>query len=144
MMVSWLGNTFCITGRFVRGIHWLSVDSLYSGPVIQSLGVFFGISPNKLLNKQSSSRWIKMSWHSCDVTGMWIFMVVVLQYWIACNCCKRTNWSPGPRLNIKTVLSTYGDFHVKDKTAVRTSYLNMGIAIPGKTFLLIETAPRPV
>ena len=23
----------------------------------------------------------------------------------------------GPRLNIKTVLSTYGDFHVKDKTS---------------------------
>ena len=35
----------------------------------------------------------------------------------------RTITSPGPRLNIKTVLSTYGDFHVKDKTAVRTSYL---------------------
>ena len=33
------------------------------------------------------------------------------------------NWRSGPRLNIKTVLSTYGDFHVKDKTAVRTSYL---------------------
>ena len=32
-------------------------------------------------------------------------------------------WYPGPRLNIKTVLSTYDDFHVKDKTAVRTSYL---------------------
>ena len=31
--------------------------------------------------------------------------------------------NPGPRLNIKTVLSTYGDFHVKDKTAGRTSYL---------------------
>ena len=30
---------------------------------------------------------------------------------------------PGPRLNIKTVLSTYGDFYIKDKTAVRTSYL---------------------
>ena len=29
----------------------------------------------------------------------------------------------GPRLNIKTVLSTYGYIHVKDKTAVRTSYL---------------------
>ena len=29
----------------------------------------------------------------------------------------------GPRLNIKTVLSAYGVFHVKDKTAVRTSYL---------------------
>ena len=34
-----------------------------------------------------------------------------------------TSWNTGPRLNIKTVLSTYGDFHVKDKTAVRTSYL---------------------
>ena len=33
------------------------------------------------------------------------------------------NTESGPRLNIKTVLSTYGDFHVKDKTAVRTSYL---------------------
>ena len=36
---------------------------------------------------------------------------------------KRTKFiggwgKPGPRLNIKTVLSTYGDFHVKDKTAV--------------------------
>ena len=29
----------------------------------------------------------------------------------------------GPRLNIKTVLSKYGYFHVKDKTAGRTSYL---------------------
>ena len=29
----------------------------------------------------------------------------------------------GPRLNIKTVLSRYGYSYVKDKTAVRTSYL---------------------
>ena len=38
---------------------------------------------------------------------------------------SKCQWWPksGPRLNIKTVLSTYGDFHVKDKTAVRTSYL---------------------
>ena len=35
----------------------------------------------------------------------------------------RVTHCPGPRLNIKTVLSMYGDFHVKDKTAVRTSYL---------------------
>ena len=39
------------------------------------------------------------------------------------NPLPATNEDPGPRLNIKTVLSTYGDFHVKDKTAVRTSYL---------------------
>ena len=44
----------------------------------------------------------------------------------------------GPRLNIKTVLSTYDNFHVEDKTSV---IFNMGIAIPGKTVFLIETAP---
>ena len=37
--------------------------------------------------------------------------------------CRHITGEAGPRLNIKTVLSTYGDFHVKDKTAVRTSYL---------------------
>ena len=31
--------------------------------------------------------------------------------------------APGPRLNIKDRLSRYGDSHVKDKTAGRTSYL---------------------
>ena len=43
----------------------------------------------------------------------------------ACSspCTHPTLWESGPRLNMKTVLSTYGDFHVKDKTAVRTSYL---------------------
>ena len=40
--------------------------------------------------------------------------------WQVLNILMKTS---GPRLNIKTVLSTYGDFHVKDKTAVRTSYL---------------------
>ena len=36
---------------------------------------------------------------------------------------SRIQQAPEPRLNIKTVLSTYGDFHVKDKTAAMTSYL---------------------
>ena len=41
---------------------------------------------------------------------------------ISIGYCKKEA-TPGSRLNIKTVLSTYGDFHVKDKTDVRTSYL---------------------
>ena len=36
---------------------------------------------------------------------------------------RESAMNPGPRLNIKTVLSTYGDSHVKDKMADRTSYL---------------------
>ena len=49
----------------------------------------------------------------------------LLIYWLAVGWISSVSgsWLPGPRLNIKTVLSTYGDFHVKDKTAARTSYL---------------------
>ena len=48
-----------------------------------------------------------------------VFVSFIVSYVIVHVAVKQ----PGPRLNIKTVLSTYGDFHVKDKTAVRTSYL---------------------
>ena len=50
--------------------------------------------------------------------------------------------APGPRLNIKTVLSTYGDFQLKIRRPLGRLFFNMGIAIPGKTVFLIETAPR--
>ena len=79
---------------------------------------------NKRRNWQWICRWIRCL--SCN-NSFWMF-------W--CFACSRKQtrvvtmptlllsfWQPGPRLNIKTVLSTYGDFHVKDKTAVRTSYL---------------------
>ena len=49
---------------------------------------------------------------------------LLLMPWNVFSWLITMSWQlPGPRLNIKTVLSTYGDFHVKDKTAVRTSYL---------------------
>ena len=50
-----------------------------------------------------------------------VFVTVAVEAFLA-FMLTLTQFS-GPRLNIKTVLSTYGDFHVKDKTAVRTSYL---------------------
>ena len=52
--------------------------------------------------------------------------------------CSESCFS-GPRLNIKTVLSTYGDFHVKDKTAVRTSYLYLV-----RPSFLLRRPPGPV
>ena len=55
-----------------------------------------------------------VSWHDDNTVSWHIQHFAVM--------CKHWEES-GPRLNIKTVLSTYGDFHVKDKTAVRTSYL---------------------
>ena len=49
--------------------------------------------------------------------------ICIQESWLKENQGTALLQIPGPRLNIKTVLSTYGDFHVKDKTAVRTSYL---------------------
>ena len=49
----------------------------------------------------------------------------------------------GPRLNIKTVLSTYGDFHVKDKTAVRTS-LTWELPYLVRPSLLLRRPPGPL
>ena len=51
----------------------------------------------------------------------WVSAIMLLRKTLICLVCYLLD--SGPRLNIKTVLSTYGDFHVKDKTAVRTSYL---------------------
>ena len=42
---------------FVKGIHQSPVDSHYKGPVRQSFDVFFDVSLNKLLKKQSSCQW---------------------------------------------------------------------------------------
>ena len=66
-----------------------------------------------VLNNQSRS-------YGSDLVGKTLHMLYS-QY----NVCWWPWWwkEPGPRLNIKTVLSAYGDFHVKDKTDVRTSYL---------------------
>ena len=55
-------------------------------------------------------------------------LIKIMYAWCVCfgTAIRRVSiplFIPGPRLNIKTVLSMYGDFHVKDKTAVRTSYL---------------------
>ena len=61
--------------------------------------------------------WSKASNYLWELSKLWINLPGDETGWYK-DC-----WFPGPRLNIKTVLSTYGDFHVKDKTAVRTSYL---------------------
>ena len=49
--------------------------------------------------------------------------------------------SPGPRLNIKTVLSTYGDSMLKIRRSWDRLIFNMGIPILVRWHLYIETAP---
>ena len=52
--------------------YWPSALISTERPVIRSFDVFFDVSPNKLLNKQSSFRWFETPWYSCDVTVMTI------------------------------------------------------------------------
>ena len=49
---------------------------------------------------------------------------------------------PGPRLNIKTIFPRYGDFHIKDKTVVRPSYIQHGDPYTGKATSLYWDARR--
>ena len=59
----------------------------------------------------------QMTEQTIEMPVIWDAMTLITSlYWLQVP-------ASGSRLNIKTVLSTYGDFHVKDKTAVRTSYL---------------------
>ena len=48
---------------------------------------------------------------------------------------------PGGHLNIKILSYQSRDPHVKDKMVSQPSYLNIGIPIPGKDGLYIETGP---
>ena len=63
-----------------------------------------------------------IEWLSCREIKRWLEFSASLPVF-SINRTFTLGKRPGPRLNIKTVLSTYGDFHVKDKTVVRTSYL---------------------
>ena len=66
--------------------------------------------------------WVN-NWVASDLGRHCAHYDVIVIIMAVCARRDKKHWSSGPRLNIKTVLSTYGDFHVKDKTAVRTSYL---------------------
>ena len=61
---------------------------------------------------------------SCQAQIDWLTVWNLLRLFFTVEGRQGRIWQEsGPRLNIKTVLSAYGVFHVKDKTAVRTSYL---------------------
>ena len=64
---------------FVRGIHQWLVDSPHKGPAMQSFGVSFDVSLNKLYNNQLRNRWIKMSYaHSTSLQCM----VCIIPSWL--------------------------------------------------------------
>ena len=112
----------------------------HKGTVMRGFGDSSVVSSRTFWNKLSGCGRFEMISRLCDVSTVRTSPKIYPQFGCALSCCGWiislcgsiifiTSWDktpaspPGPRLNIKTVLSTYGDFHVKDKTAVRTSYL---------------------
>ena len=82
------------------------------------------ISHTCTISKSRNDRKCKYIFMSPKINSAWLTEInpwTAGNSWVHIQHCGYR--CPGARLNIKTVLSTYGDFHVKDKTAVRTSYL---------------------
>ena len=99
---------------FVRGIYRWPVNAPHKWPVTRTMFPFDDVTmmcktqlPDKLV--------FKMRKYDRITPALIMLHSLPIKY--------RIEFKTGPRLNIKTVLSTYGDFHVKDKTVVRTSYL---------------------
>ena len=129
-------------GFFVWRIHWSLVNSPQKGQWCRDL-MFSLICAWTNGWARNRCQWFEMPscslWCHCNETiNLYLHINVPLPLWHAKTHLKDSikhyrNYNqkyhhnimpdPGPGLNIKTVLSTYGDFHVKDKTAVRTSYL---------------------
>ena len=130
MMTSSNGNIFRVTVPLCGEFTGPRVNSTHKGQWRGAL-VFPLIRAwiNGWVNNREAGDLRRLCAHY-DVIVMWIYRLrsIGRSVWASiCQCMAIVGLDnglpPGPRLNIKTVLSTYGDFYVKDKTAVRTSYL---------------------
>ena len=121
---------------FVRGVHQWRLNSPQKGSVTRKMFPFYDVIMNiyPIGNYDMDLHILGIACYSFVIinTGLsklqtmqWSTMRITLNAVISYldPCWFSMGKDSGPRLNIKTVLSTYGDFHVKDKTAVRTSYL---------------------
>ena len=80
---TWKRFLYC--WHFMRGIHWLPVDSLHKGPVMCISYAFFFISMNKLLKKLSSCWQLRR--HGTHVTLLYWGSMVALQVDIGLPVC---------------------------------------------------------
>ena len=79
---TWKRFLYC--WHFMRGIHWLPVDSLHKGPVMCISYAFFFISMNKLLKKLSSCRQFETPWRSCEVAVLRKHGCITSGNWATC------------------------------------------------------------
>ena len=64
-----------------EGNHRYPMDSPHNGLETQSFDIFFVVSLNKLLNKQSSFRGLATPWRLCDISVLWQWRLGIQQYW---------------------------------------------------------------
>ena len=79
----------------------------------------------------------------CQMIRNWKIQNKIVETWSTFYRASVIVWllKSRPRLNTKTVFPRYGDFHAKDKTVVRPSYLLHGDPYTGKTTSLYWDAP---
>ena len=95
--------------KYFMWIHYERLHNHNKAKHNKTVCIFLGIYCMEMTRCFQGTLQGSLFWHNLSDMRAWIWNYILK--------------SSGPRLNIKTVLSTYGDFHVKDKTAVRTSYL---------------------
>ena len=119
-------DCFCPQGQSIRKLEGFEKKHLplVNWIVLCDINILHRRQAKICLNTEAWVKWLTFCRSHCQMHFSQISIKFVPRCLTNKHSCRHLNQSwPGPRLNIKTVLSTYGDFHVKDKTAVRTSYL---------------------
>ena len=87
-------ETISASLAFMRGIHRSPVNSP-RGPMTRNFDVFFALSLNKRLSKQSWGWWFKTPsrplWHHCNAMGRHVFIAKPLPQPMLI-CCKMFPW----------------------------------------------------
>ena len=94
MMTSWNGNNFRVTG-LCAGNSLVTGEFPSRGPMTRNFDVFFALSLNKRLSKQSWGWWFKTPsrslWPHCNAMGRHVFIVKPLPQPMLI-CCKMFLW----------------------------------------------------
>ena len=130
---------------------YTSYWTMCQGSVMWSFGVFFVNTWNKLLNKKSSCWWCGTSWHSrhCNVSGDSVKRPFKSGKMFSYFCIWATGgfWTfilPGADSIWRCRLISIGIPIVEIRRPYDHLISTMGIPIPGRWHLYIESGPRTV
>ena len=98
------GNHHSLVVPFTKG--WQCGKCFHTKTIMDGFNVFFVVSINKLLNKQSSLQWFEMPWGSCYITVMdnserWYLRSELRSQFLQIHYSSKNYKNMGYLLNIK-------------------------------------------